>query len=126
MNRTLFAALALVIGAPVAAEVVATRALPRGTLLAADDLAGPPDAVAELVGQHLTRGVAAGVAVRAVRGIRRGDPVALMAGRGGVSVGGRAVALEDAALGHPVRVRAASGTVLAGVALPGGRVRIDF
>jgi flagella basal body P-ring formation protein FlgA len=63
--------------------------------------------------------------LRAVRGIRRGDPVALVVTRGAVSVGGRGTALEDAPFGGPVRVRAASGTVLAGIALAGSRVRIE-
>ncbi len=104
--------------------VVSVTALTRGHVLQAQDLrreqrlvvnqrAGYFGAVAELVGQVLTRDINAGtqlnrVLVKPQRLVKRGEEVTLALERGSVAIQMTGTALRDGALGEQIPVRNAS------------------
>jgi len=123
--------------------VVLDRSLPRGTPLAAGDLALARRDVAELrgayydvpeelVGMETTRRLAAGAVVTARHVaapllVRRGHAVTLEATGGGIAVSMPGRALEDGSEGDPVRVRnTRSERVVEGRVVGRDRVRVRF
>lgn len=122
-------------------QPIATRALPAGSVIGDQDLRmeprvrwGPPPAEPERVAQVgwvVKRPVAGG---EPLEGFRVSPPPVVSAGKtvrilynvGNVSVALEGVALNDAALGQPVRVRTSSriGTV-AGTAVAPGEARMN-
>jgi flagellar basal body P-ring formation protein FlgA len=119
-------------------RVVAARALERGALLGAGDLArksevrwGPPAAEpAAEPGWETRRSIAAGEVLRPPaaappRVVHPGDAVRVVWRRGGVEVSLPARAVGAAALGERVGVRTEHGRRLEGVAAGPGLVRLE-
>lgn len=123
-----------------APALVPVRALPMGTVLAAEHLqlaeidwaasAQPPFARAEQVlGRTLGRAWQAGEPLRAAdlrarQWFAAGEPVQVLARGEGFAVGGEAQAMGPGIEGQPVRVRTESGRVLVG--LPVGERRVEL
>ncbi len=123
--------------------VVARRPIPRGTVLAPEDLrlaerdtAGLPlgylTRLAAAVGRRTRRHIPAGAvvapgALERTPVVRRGQRVVLLAAHGGLEVRAAAVALGDAAPGQRVRVRnLRSRRVVEGVAVRPGVVEVTL
>jgi len=123
-----------------APALVAARALPAGTVLAAADLrlvevdwaaaAQPPTAQpAELLGRTLSRPLQPGQAVRRDdlrqrRWFAAGETVQVLARGAGFTVVGEALALGPGFEGKPVRLRTEAGRILS--ALPMGERRAEI
>lgn len=122
-------------------QQVATRALTAGSVIRAEDLRleprihwGPPSAGPDRVveaGWVVKRPIARGEPLEGFRVapppvVSAGKPVRMLFNAGNVSVALEGVALNDAAVGQPVRVRTSSriGTV-AGTAVAPGEARMN-
>lgn len=120
---------------------VATRNLPKGHVLTADDLSTRRVDVATLpagylldpaqaIGHVLTQSVARDSVLRpgqlkADDAIRRGQAVALLSGAGGVAIRMGGVALESAPRGGRITARnASSGAVVEGIVLNEKEIRV--
>jgi flagella basal body P-ring formation protein FlgA len=122
-------------------QAIAVRALPAGTVLGPDDMRveprlrwGPPapDAARQAeTGWVVKRPVAGGDALEGWRVapppvVSAGKPVRMLWNEGNVSVALEGVALNDAALGQPVRVRTSGRVgVVAGTAIAPGQARMN-
>ena len=101
--------------------LVASRFLPKGTLLSAADFraerrdlaalsGGYETAPDQLMGKQLRQALMAGAEisprmVKALPAVRRGETVTLVSRRGGMEVSSSGIALSDAELGGRVRIR---------------------
>jgi len=125
------------------AVVVAARPLMRGAQLSVADLttatldAGslPPDYLTDpqqAVGQQLKRPLLSGMAVAAgmldtPRMVRRDERVTILAEEGGLEVRMAGLALEDGALGQPIKVRnLVSKRIVGGVIAAPGIVKVQM
>ena len=122
--------------------VVATRPLPSGTQLTADDLslqiaeltqlpAGVISSLQEVVGKVLTSGVVAGHPLRqdmlrAPILVRQGQSVRLVAQGKGFKVGSEGKALSNGAVGQQVQVKAQNGQTVSGIVNADGTVEVQF
>ena len=118
-------------GAARATGYVATRPLPRGTVLAADDMtpAAPNGAGAAPVGWTTKRMIAAGEALRAPAvappdAIRSGQPVDVFYNDGAIRLRLKGTALNAASLGARVAVRIDARRRLEGVAVGPSAVQL--
>ena len=125
-----------------APALVARRALPAGTELAAADLqtaevdwAAEPQApltqADKLTGRSLSRALQPGQALRGGDLKRRqwfgaGDTVQILARGDGFAVSGEGQALSPGVEGQPVRVRTESGRILTGVPVAERRVELSL
>jgi flagella basal body P-ring formation protein FlgA len=105
---------------------VALRLLPRGTVLQAADVGG--DSSASVLGYETQRIIAVGETLRApaiapAAIVRSGDAVSVRVDVDGISVSRRGIALGNARLGQPVRVRFGLHS-LSGIATAPGVVRL--
>ena len=108
------------------AGAVATRTLPRGTILQASDVTG--DAAASVLGFETQRVITAGESLRApaiapAAAIRAGETVTVRVEMSGIIVTRPGVALGTARVGQPVRVRLGQHS-LSGIADAPGVVRL--
>lgn len=123
--------------------LVASRALPAGTVLAAEDVAVARRRITDLsygylqrveagVGSILRRPVAEGAVILPAlltrpMAVRRGQQVVIEAVQGPIRVQGAGETLADGATGGRVKVRnLASGRVVEGLVQADGRIRVDF
>lgn len=125
-----------------APALVPVRALPAGTVLAAEHLqsaeidwaahAQPPyGRASDLVGRTLGRALQPGDAVRAAdlrlrQWFAAGTTVQVLARGNGFAVGGEGQALNPGIEGQPVRVRTDSGRVLTGLPVAERRVEVTL
>jgi flagellar basal body P-ring formation protein FlgA len=108
-----------------ASAPVATRAMPRGTVLQASDVAGDPSAV---LGFETQRVIAAGEALRApaiapAAAVRAGEAVTVRVELDGITVTRQGTSLGAARAGQPVRVRIGPHS-MSGIAVAPGVVRL--
>lgn len=123
--------------------LVASRALPAGTVLAAEDVVVARRQITDLsygylqraeagVGSILRRPVAEGAVIlpsllTQPMAVRRGQQVLIEAVQGPIRVQGAGEMLADGATGTRVKVRnLASGRVVEGLVQVDGRIRVDF
>ncbi len=123
--------------------LVASRALPAGTVLAAEDVVVARRRITDLsygylqraeagVGSILRRPVAEGAVIlpsllTQPMAVRRGQQVLIEAVQGPIRVQGAGEMLADGATGARVKVRnLASGRVVEGLVQADGRIRVDF
>lgn len=123
--------------------LVASRALPAGTVLAAEDVVVARRQITDLshgylqraeagVGSILRRPVAEGAVIlpsllTQPMAVRRGQQVLIEAVQGPIRVQGAGEMLADGATGTRVKVRnLASGRVVEGLVQADGRIRVDF
>lgn len=119
--------------APLAAQetaasggAVALRLLPRGTVLQASDVGG--DDAASVLGFETQRVVAAGEllrppAIAPAAIVRSGESVTVRVDKDGITVTRAGIALGNARIGQPVRVRIGQHS-LSGIAAAPGVVRL--
>lgn len=121
---------------------VASRPIPQGQPITADDLAVQTGDVSELparivtddklaLGKIAVAPIAAGSPLRtdmlkAIMVIRQGQTVKVVSRGSGFEVTNEGRALNNAAEGQLAQIKMANGQILSGIAKPGGSVEVNF